>query len=74
MSKGSGSHWSQGHVQRVWISLEADVLPYIGHFLITNISILEVLVVICKIEYRDALDLEGRILYGCPAISRFAIQ
>ncbi len=66
--------WSQDHAQRVWTSLETDVLPYMGHRPITDITTPEVLAVIRKIEHRDALDVAGRILQRCTAIFRFAIQ
>ena len=66
--------WSEGHAQRVWLSLETDVFPHIGQRPITEITTPEVLAVIRKVEHRGALDVAGRVLQRCRAIFRFAIQ
>ena len=66
--------WSEGHAQRVWLSLETDVFPHIGQRPITEITTPEVLAVIRKVEHRGALDVAGRVLQRCTAIFRFAIQ
>ena len=66
--------WTDDHANRVWKSLQADVLPFIGLRPISEISTPELLEVIRRIEARDALDVAGRVLQRCTAVFRFAIQ
>jgi len=72
-SKQAG-RWSPNHATRVWGSLEADVLRYLGHRPISEITTDEVLVVVRRVEKRLALDVAGRILQRCGSIFRYAIQ
>jgi len=66
--------WSPDHATRVWGSLEADVLRYLGHRPVSEITTDEVLAVVRRIEKRQALDVAGRVLQRCGSIFRYAIQ
>jgi len=66
--------WSPNHATRVWGSLEADVLKYLGHRPVSEITTDEVLAVVRRIEKRQALDVAGRVLQRCGSIFRYAIQ
>jgi len=66
--------WSPNHALRVWGSLEADVLKYLGHRPVSEITTDEVLAVVRRIEKRQALDVAGRVLQRCGSIFRYAIQ
>ncbi len=66
--------WSPNHATRVWGSLEADVLRYLGHRPVSEVTTDEVLAVVRRIEKRQALDVAGRVLQRCGSIFRYAIQ
>lgn len=66
--------WSASHAQRVWQSLDNDVLPYIGRRPVSDLSTPEMLDLLRKIEKRGALDVAGRVLQRCSSVFRFAIQ
>ncbi len=66
--------WSPDHGTKVWRSLESDVLQYLGHRPISEITTDEVLAVVRRVEKRQAFDLAGRILQRCGSVFRYAIQ
>ena len=66
--------WSLDHGTKVWRSLESDVLPYLGHRPISEITTDEVLAAVRRVEKRQAFDLAGRILQRCSSVFRYAIQ
>jgi len=66
--------WSPDHGTKVWRSLESDVLPYLGHRPISEITTDEVLAAVRRVEKRQAFDLAGRILQRCSSVFRYAIQ
>jgi len=66
--------WSLDHGTKVWRSLESDVLPYLGHRPISEITTDEVLATVRRVEKRQAFDLAGRILQRCSSVFRYAIQ
>ena len=72
--KHQKGRWVEHHANKVWKSLEADVLPSLGHRPIADITTPEVLEVIRSVEKRGAIDVAGRILQRCSAIFRFAVQ
>ena len=66
--------WSLDHGTKVWRSLESDVLPFLGHRPISEITTDEVLAAVRRVEKRQAFDLAGRILQRCSSVFRYAIQ
>jgi len=66
--------WSQDHARRVWHTLKADALPYLGNMPIRDIKSSDVLYVIRKIEERGSLDVAGRVKQRISAVFRYAIQ
>jgi len=66
--------WSKDHSERVWQTIKADALPYLGNIPITEIKTRDVLHVIRQIEDRGALDVASRVKQRISAIFRYAIQ
>ncbi|MCC1497959.1 integrase arm-type DNA-binding domain-containing protein [Alcanivorax sp. 1008] len=66
--------WSDDHANRVILSLEKDVFPYIGAKPIKDIKTPEVLSVLRRVESRDALDLASRLLQRCNSVFKYAVQ
>ena len=72
-TKESG-RWSKDHAERVWQSIKADALPYLGDIPITDIRTRDVLHVVRQIEDRGALDVAGRVKQRISSVFRYAIQ
>lgn len=66
--------WSKDHSERVWQTIKADALPYLGNMPITEIKSRDVLHVVRQIEDRGALDVAGRVKQRISSIFRYAIQ
>ncbi len=66
--------WSKDHSERVWQTIKADALPYLGNMPITEIKTRDVLHVVRQVEDRGALDVAGRVKQRVSAIFRYAIQ
>jgi integrase len=66
--------WSKGHSERVWQTLEADALPYLGDMSITDIKARDVLYVVKQIEERGALDIASRVKQRISSVFRYAMQ
>lgn len=71
--KASG-RWSKDHATRVWQTIKADALPYLGNMSINDIMTRDVLHVVRKIEDRGALDVAARVKQRISSIFRYAIQ
>lgn len=65
--------WSVKHSQRVWASIEADVLPKIGDTPINALTSQDCLVVLRHVEERGALDVASRIKQRLSAVFRYAV-
>jgi len=72
--KKESGRWSKSHAERVWQTIKADALPYLGNMPIAEIRTHDVLHVIREIEARGALDVAGRVKQRISAIFRYAIQ
>lgn len=66
--------WSADHRTNVWESINANVLPQIGHLNISSIQSSDILALIRKIEERGALDVAGRIKQRLASVFRYAIN
>ncbi|TNF02159.1 MAG: DUF4102 domain-containing protein [Gammaproteobacteria bacterium] len=66
--------WKEDHANRVWGRIEHDVLPYLGSQPIADIQPQAIILVIRKIESRDALDVAARVLQDIRRICRYAVQ
>lgn len=72
-NKESG-RWSKDHAERVWQTIKADALPYLGDMPINDIKTRDVLHVVRLVEDRGALDVAGRVKQRVSSIFRYAIQ
>lgn len=68
------ARFSGSHSQRVWRSLEVDVLPSLGQLQISEISTKDIAEVIRKIESRDIRETAARILQRITSILQFAAR
>jgi len=66
--------WTESHANRVWRTLELDVLPMIGDIPINEIKTLDCLAVIRSVEGRGALDVASRVKQRISSVFRYAIQ
>jgi integrase len=71
---GKQGRWTANHAARVLSSLEKEVFPSIGARLIHEITPVEILETVRKVEKRDALDVASRILQRVSSVYRYAIQ
>ena len=71
--KESG-RWSKDHAERVWQTIKADALPYLGNMPINDIKTRDVLHVVRQIEDRGALDVASRVKQRISSIFRYAVQ
>lgn len=66
-------HWSTNYAENVLKRLEADIFPAIGFRPISEISPMEMLEVIQKIEKRGAHEIAKRMLQTCGQVFKYAI-
>jgi integrase len=64
---------SEGHVSRVWSRLERDAFPQIGGKDILQITALDILAMVRKVEARGAIDISKRLKQKVSEIFAFAI-
>jgi integrase len=67
------SAWAPTHAQTVIRRLERDVLPWIGERAIQDITPVELLTVLRRVETRGALETAHRIKQVCGQVFRYAI-
>ena len=72
--KKEAGRWSKEHSNKVWQTLKTDAFPHLGDISIKDIRTPDVLLVIKKIEDREALDVARRVKQRVSAIFRLAIQ
>jgi integrase len=72
--KTASGEWIDRHADKVWRTLKADALPYLGNMATKDIKTSDVLYVVKKIESRGALDVASRIKQRINSIFRYAIQ
>ncbi len=72
--KKESGRWSNDHAERVWQTIKADALPYLGDLPINDIKTRDVLHVVRQVEDRGALDVAGRVKQRISSIFRYAIQ
>ena len=65
--------WSTHHAERVWSSIEADVLPWIGSTAVGEVTAQDCLAVLRRIEERGALDVASRVKQRMGSIFRYTI-
>jgi len=65
--------WTVNHANRVLTSLEKDIFPSLGQRPINNITSVELLQTLRKVEARDALDVASRLLQRCTKIFQHAL-
>ncbi len=66
--------WSKDHATRVLKRLEDNAFAEIGHLPINEITPMQVIATIRKIEARGALDVANRVKQAINATYRFAVQ
>lgn len=65
--------WAESHAGKIMGRLEKDVFPWLGGRPIAEITALEVLAVLRRVEARGALDTAHRVLQNCGQVFRYAI-
>ena len=65
--------WTKGHAITIISRLEKNIFPWIGNRPISEITSIELLKLMHKIESRGARELTHRILQTCGQIFRYAI-
>ncbi len=65
--------WTAGHKALTLKTLEQDAFPTLGRRRIAEITPLELLESVRKIEKRGALEIASRVLQRCSAVFRFGI-
>jgi len=65
--------WSDNHVQKVIISLESDIFPYIGNSPISEITAPQVVTALKRIEKRGAYEQANRVAQRVNAVFRHAL-
>ena len=65
--------WTDKHAQKVWRSLEQNILPYIGDDPIDKISPIRLLEVLKVVEERGALDVASRLRQRTESIFKYAL-
>lgn len=67
------STWADLHRDRVLRRLERDVFPWIGPRPVAEVTAIELLSVIRRVEGRGALDTAHRVLSTCGQVFRYAV-
>lgn len=65
---------SAGHLRNIAHRLEVNIVPFLGHLPIDEITHPQLLECIKKIESRGAIELAKRTLNNCEGIWRFAVS
>jgi len=65
--------WTNSHGERILKRFEQNIFPWIGKSPITEISAVEVLSVLQKIEHRGAIETAHRTLQICGQVFRYAV-
>ena len=65
--------WTERHAQKVMRRLERDMFPFIGDLPINKITAPELLIILRKLEAKDAIDLTHRTQQTAGQIFRYAI-
>ena len=66
-------NWAASHSKRIIRRLERDIFPWIGNMAITDITAVQLLKTIRRIEERGALETAHRALVNCGQVFRYAI-
>jgi integrase len=64
---------SKVHKDRVLVSLEKDVFPYLGNRPIDEVTAPEVLTVLRRVENRGAIETAHRLMGRCSMVFRYAV-
>ena len=70
--EGRKPAWVQGHANRVWSRLKADILPNFGGDEIATVTSAQVLAALRIIESRGSIETAKRVSQYCSAIFRYA--
>jgi len=66
-------NWTEGHQNKVWLSIERDLFPYLGDDPIDKITPVRLLEVLKKVEGRGAFDVASRLRQRADGIFRYAL-
>ena len=67
------STWSESHCKRILRSIEKDLFPWLGSRPISDLTAVEILKCLRKIENRGAIETAHRALQKCSQIFRYAV-
>ena len=65
--------WAEHHGDRIQCRLERDVFPWIGSWVISEVSAPHLLSIARSIEHRGALETVHRALANCGQVFRYAV-
>jgi len=65
--------WTPDHAERLWRRIDLHLVSQLGNRPISDISALEILDVIRKIEKRGTTEVSHRVLQTCGVIFRYAV-
>ncbi len=65
--------WTKEHGERILIRLEQNIFPWIGRRPITEVTALELLSALRRVEARGAIETAHRILQICGQVFRYGI-
>lgn len=68
-----GKNWAPSHLDKIVRRFEKDIFPFLGKKPISQITALEVLVCVQRIENRGALETAHRALQNCGQVMRYAV-
>lgn len=68
-----GKNWSPTHLDKTVSRFERDIFPFFGKKPISQITALEVLICVQRIENRGALETAHRALHNCGQVMRYAV-
>ncbi len=67
------SQWTERHAAYVWRRIEANLLPWLGDSVFSEISPLDVLTTLRRIEDRGAIETAHRVYQYCGKIFRYGV-
>lgn len=67
------ARWSKDHAARIIRRLDHDIFPWLGRRPIADVTAVELLAAVRRIESRGALETSHRVLASCGQILRYAV-
>ena len=65
--------WTDGHAKRIMTRFENDIFPWIGKIIINEITAVDLLQALQRIEGRGAIETAHRTLQSCSQVFRYGV-